>query len=142
MKQIILIFFCLLISLAVNAQGQSGTVKVKKSSCCNALDVGLTSDYFNDTISYNALIQENFIHIYSTYCKRHGSFPVISFELSINNKKRINIEGNKFNFSSLGSLREGGKITITNCMVNCKMRDTIPQIVIIKPKDIYITASE
>lgn len=84
------------------------------------------------------MVNEQSIVVLSDNCKRDGVFRIKSFDLTINDKNKFTVEGNQFNFKTLGDLRNGGKITITNCKVNCEMSDEITKIVILEKKELFI----
>lgn len=134
----IIVFLCAFYIQAKGQTGETGTIKVQKPSCCDALYVGFFHYRGQDTISFNNMINEQSIAVLSANCKRDGMFRIKSFDLTINDKNKFAVKGNEFNFKTLGELRNGGKITITNCKVNCEMSDEIPKIVIIEKKELFI----
>lgn len=118
------IFFCFILMFpTLFFQGQNvhkGTITVSKN-CCTQLHIWLQDYLRMDTIYYDELVNENGFAVLSDSCNKNTSVPIISFEMSINKGKRQNCKGAQYNFKSVPDLIYGGEITITNCIVECKI---------------------
>lgn len=93
-------------------------IKVKKTSS-DSLRVWIPPMQINDSvIKYSQLINRTTLVVLCQPCFSNVSSSIISFEIKINNGSKQYIRGNQFNFKKHDQLKRGGKIFISNCLIN------------------------
>lgn len=148
MKKIFFIFLFFNVYWA-NAQTEKrGTIKIKKvdqlrPDCFN-VKVRLTGAKAKawgykdgDTLTFSELKNVAGIMGHIDHCLRNQTHQTISFEVSVNNKNKVIVKGNRLNINK-EELYQGGKLIISNCIFNVIPEKDSSQIVIVPLTTYYI----
>ena len=116
---------------------QKGTIKISKSNCYNIyLTIG--NDMRNDILSYSELKKHAGFIIHVKNCNLNATYKIVSYEISVNNKPKEYKKTPNYDFRNISETKENGKITVTNCIAECKVEGQPVKTIAILKKEFVI----